>query len=132
MALTARLLVEQGLYPKEAEAMVNTWRQSYFESDGLRVLYPLPRAQTDWLLPLSVSPPPRESVRVLVGRMDVLTPRAEQEALAALPRIRTADEARAQLGRFALPLLSRLAFLAENERERDHVHELQRILEQSF
>jgi len=132
MALTARLLEEQGLYPKEARAMVSTWQQSYFETDGLRVLCPLPRAEVDWLLPLRVSPPPRESVRVLVARIDVLTPEAEQEALAALPRIHTAEEARARLGRFALPLLSRLHGLVGNEREREHVRELTRLLEQTF
>jgi hypothetical protein len=132
MALTARLLEEQGLYPKEARAMVNTWQESYFETDGLRVLCPLPRAEVDWLLPLSVSPPPRESVRVLVARIDVLTPAAEQRALALLPRLHTAEEARAELGRFALPLLSRLAGLAPNEGEREHVRELERLLEQSF
>ncbi len=132
MDLTARLLEEQGLYPREAQAMVGTWQQSFFETDGLRVLYPLPRAETDWLLPLSVSPAPRESVRVLVGRMDVLTPQAEQEALAALPLIRTAEDARVHFGRFALPLLHRLTYLAEDVRERDHVLELVQLLEQSF
>lgn len=132
MELTARLLEEQGLYPLEALAMVNTWQQSYFETDGLRVLYPLPRGETDWLLPLSVSPAPRESVRVLVGRTDVLTREAEQAALAALPLIRTPDQARAHFGRFALPLLHRLTYLTEDVRERDHVLELVQLLEQAF
>lgn len=132
MGLTARMLEEQGLYPKEARAMVATWRESYFESEGLRVLYPLSRAEVDWILPLAVSPAPRESVRVLVGRVDVLTPQAEQAALAALPRLRTADQAREHLGRFALPLLRRLGSLAQDEREREHVRELARLLEQSL
>lgn len=132
MALTARMLVEQGLYPREAQAMVNTWKESYFESDGLRVLVPLPRAEVDWLLPLQASPPPRECVRVLLARVDVLTPRMEHEALAALPRIQSAEEAEARLGRFALPLLHRLEWLAESGREREHVRELVRLLEQTF
>jgi hypothetical protein len=132
MALTARMLEEQGLYRKEARAMVKTWQESYFETDGLRVLVPLPRAEVDWLLPLCLVPPPRESVRVLIARIDVLTPATEQAALAALPRLGTAEEARAHLGRFALPLLARLAALAPNEREREHVRELRRLLEDTF
>jgi hypothetical protein len=132
MQLTARLLEEQGLYPREAEAMVHTWQQSYFESDGLRVLYPLPRAEVDWLLPLSVSPAPRESVRVLVGRLDVLTPRAEQEALALLPRVQSAADAEQLLGRFAIPILHRLSTLAEGAREQERVRTLTQLLEQSF
>lgn len=130
--LTTGLLVEQGLYPREAEAMVDTWQESYFESDGLRVLYPLSRCETDWLLPLYVSPAPRESVRVLVGRLDVLTNEAEQAALAVAPRLHTAQEARRAYGRFALPLVSRLEALAEEGPEREHVLELTRLLEQDF
>src|SRR4029079_11050766 len=38
--LAARL-VTSGLYPKEARAMVNTWRTSYFSSEGIRVLFVL-------------------------------------------------------------------------------------------
>jgi len=132
MADTARLLVAEGLYPREAEAMVNTWRHSYFEVDGLRVLYPLPRAQTDWLLPLYVAPPPRESVRVLVGRTDVLSAPEEQRALALAPRLTTAEEARRELGRFAPAVLRRLEALAREGRERDHVRELRELVERSF
>ncbi|HEX6885929.1 MAG TPA: hypothetical protein VF530_21325 [Planctomycetota bacterium] len=132
MARTAQLLVAQGLYPREAEAMVNTWQHSYFEVEGLRVLYPLPRAQTDWLLPLYVAPPPRESVRVLVGRTDVLTNEEEQRALALAPRLTTAEEARSELGRFAPAVLRRLETLAREGRERDHVRELRELVERTF
>src|SRR5262249_51057572 len=43
--LAARL-VESGLYPKEARAMVNTWRTSYFQTEGTRALFVLPRSWT--------------------------------------------------------------------------------------
>src|SRR5262249_39277076 len=39
----AESLVREGLYAREAQAMVNTWERSYFRTDGLRVLYVLPR-----------------------------------------------------------------------------------------
>src|SRR5262249_18446744 len=39
----ALALVKAGLYPSEARAMIKTWRDSWFEEDGLRVLYVLPR-----------------------------------------------------------------------------------------
>lgn len=132
MALTVKLLVEQGLFLREAEAMVNTWRESYFESEGLRVLYPLPRAQTDWLLPLYVSPPPRESVRVLVGRADVLSIEEERSARALLPRLATVEEVERELGRFAPAVLRRLEGLASEGEERDHVRELRELVEKAF
>lgn len=64
------LLVAQGLYPREAAAMVATWRDLWFE-DGTRVLYMVPRTLTDDILPLTLEPTPDELVRVLVGRLDL-------------------------------------------------------------
>src|SRR5262249_19136084 len=69
----AESLVKSGLYPREAQAMVNTWKDSWFAEDGLRVLYLLPRAWTDRTLPLTLQPIPSEVVRVMVGRAEVLT-----------------------------------------------------------
>src|SRR5262249_4103989 len=42
-AAVADALVKEGLYAKEAQAMVNTWERSYFRSEGLRILSVLPR-----------------------------------------------------------------------------------------
>jgi hypothetical protein len=68
-----RTLVAEGLYPKEAQAMVETWRDSWFE-DGTRVFYIVPQSTVDGILPLHVEPKPASVVRVFVGRMDVITP----------------------------------------------------------
>ena len=64
-----RALLKQGLYSDEAEAMLNTWKASYFEKPGLRVFYIVPREWTDYFLPLSVSVPARIN-RAIVGRID--------------------------------------------------------------
>ncbi len=71
---TVRELVLAGLYEKEALAMMNTWRTSWFGETGTRLLYLLPEKLTDELLPLSVKPAPQERVRVLVGRLETITP----------------------------------------------------------
>ena len=60
--------------------MVNTWSDAWFGEEGTRLIYLVPRAKTDELLPLTINPKPTEVVRVLVGRHDFLTP--EQEAIA--------------------------------------------------
>jgi hypothetical protein len=72
-----------GLLESEADAMVQTWWTSYFETEGLRVFWVLPAAATDRILPLSVTPPPAKTVRVIVGRSEVLRPRQEAAWLAA-------------------------------------------------
>jgi hypothetical protein len=71
-------LQEEGLFPDEADALLNTWELSYFKSAGLRLFFMVPRAWTDWYLPLSVSVP-CEVKRAMVGRLELVTP--EQRAL---------------------------------------------------
>lgn len=111
-------LVQEGLFEREAEAMVNTWRDSWFEEQGLRVLYTLPRSWTDRILPLAIEPPPRELVRVMVGRAEWITPSMEWELLKLIVRYTEADEAarpqivenvrKLGLGRFAEATTRRL------------------------
>ncbi|HTB83485.1 MAG TPA: hypothetical protein VK742_07525 [Candidatus Sulfotelmatobacter sp.] len=71
-------LVREGLFPQEAQAMVDTWRDSWFAEQGDRVLYLLPRAWTDETLPLTIKPAPSKLVRVMVGRAEILAPNAEE------------------------------------------------------
>lgn len=64
-----RALLRQGLYPDEADAMLDTWKASYFEKPGLRLFYIVPREWTDYFLPLKISVPARVE-RAIVGRID--------------------------------------------------------------
>jgi hypothetical protein len=104
-------LEADGLYADEAKAMVDTWSHSYFRTPGLRILYVVPHAWTERLLPLELSPAPDELVRTLVGRIEVLTPDAESQAVSAVAEhatgAATADQVVADLGRFAEPKLRR-------------------------
>jgi hypothetical protein len=67
------ILLEQGLYLKEAQAMVATWHDSWFE-EGARLIYVMPASTVDAILPLHVAPSPSRTVRVFVGRIELLTP----------------------------------------------------------
>jgi hypothetical protein len=106
------LLAGHGLYSKEAAAMVKTWEDSWFE-EGFRVFYVLPRQQTDAILPLEITPRPTKLVRVLVGRMEIMTPEAGQEIIQFLTRLRTTPgtrdaeilEAQRRYGRFLAPMV---------------------------
>jgi hypothetical protein len=66
-------LVDQGLYPDEARAMVDTWRDTWFE-EGSRLIYIVPRGFIDHILPLMINPAPTQIVRVFVGRLEIVTP----------------------------------------------------------
>jgi hypothetical protein len=111
-------LGQEGLYRREADAMVKTWRESWFEEDGLRVLYVLPRKWTDDTLPLTLAPEPRELVRVMVGRAEIIPPATDWELLKQIVRYSEADAAGRQaavanvrqlgLGRFLQPAVAKV------------------------
>jgi hypothetical protein len=78
-----QILVAQGLYAREARAMVETWRDDWF-NDGTRVFYVVPQTDVDAMLPLVVEPKPASIVRTFVGRMEVVTERSEADVARAL------------------------------------------------
>lgn len=110
-ATMVRMLIEAGLFEKEAKAMVKTWESTWFTDEGTRVLYLLPSAWTDHTLPLEITPRPDVLVRVMVGRHDLLTPEHEREiddtvrtsVKGSVPEQAAANAALAKLGRFAVP-----------------------------
>jgi hypothetical protein len=67
------ILIAQGLYQNEAQAMVQTWRDSWFE-EGSRLLYILPTEFVNNVLPLTINPAPTQITRVFVGRLELITP----------------------------------------------------------
>ncbi len=72
-AALVSMLENEGLFHQEAQAMVDTWEHGYFETPGMRVLYVLPRENTETILPMTVTPVPQALVRVMVGRLEVVT-----------------------------------------------------------
>jgi hypothetical protein len=119
----------EGLTHPEALAMVRTWRKSWLETPGTRVLVPLPREETERLLPLQVQPAPRESVRVLVARLDILTPAEEKRAEAVALSAAGAADAAEKLGRFAGPILRRVERVSKDPDAVRRAGELARALE---
>jgi hypothetical protein len=96
------LLVSRGLYQDEAHAMVETWRNSWFE-EGSRLLYLVPDGFVNAVLPLSIRPTPGQTVRVFVGRLELITPSTEKAVERALA---THDGATlSKFGRFLEPIL---------------------------
>jgi hypothetical protein len=101
-----RELAAQGLFPREAAAMVETWRDSWFE-EGARVFYLIPQRSVDAILPLRITPAPSETVRVFVGRLELLTATTLRDVTAAAE----ADDlvALRKYDRFLMPIGERLA-----------------------
>ncbi len=105
------MLVSSGLYDDEARAMLDTWEHTWFE-DGLRVLYVVPHDNVETWMPLTVTPAPKSLARVLIGRVEVLTPEIQADIRSLLhggaPE-QTASLFRAHYPRLAQPALQRLS-----------------------
>jgi hypothetical protein len=128
-----RALVDEKLYEKEARAMVNTWRDSWFSEQGTRLFYFLPAQLTNAILPLAIDPQPAEIVRVMVGRMEIMSP-ADEARIGKLVKQSASDREAAvkvatergeaaayslppqiiDLGRLAEPALVRVKTLAKD------------------
>ena len=117
----------QGLFPREAQAMVETWRDSWFE-EGSRLIYIVPSRAIDAVLPLQVEPVPSQTARVFVGRIELVTPetqRAVEEAIAkgdwpAIDRYQ----------RFLDPILQRIS--AESPLKASQVEGFRRSMQESY
>ena len=111
-----KALRREGLYEKEAEAMVRIWDSSWFAEEGTRVFYVLPPTAVDKILPLHIEPRPDVLKRVFVGRLEILTPEKEREIEALVERNRAGalgdlelkDRLAASLGRFGEAALERI------------------------
>lgn len=107
-----KVLVSEGLYEKEATAMVNTWKSSWFE-EGLRIIYILPRNIVDEILPITIKPVPKDLQRVFVSRLEIITPEMKQSIRAAVDQYSHGSQEERVLamktiikyGRFAEPVL---------------------------
>lgn len=135
-AQLVEVLTAEGLYEKEARSMVNTWRHSWYHEPGTRVLFLVPQVITDTVLPLTIEPAPDQMVRVLVARMEFLTPEDEQHLQALIQQSATGgDEQRAVLmedlrlrGRLAEPAVLHVSKIAEDPKVRTEAERVQRVL----
>lgn len=118
-----RRLIDSGLFQKEARAMVNTWRSSYFETEGVRLLFVLPQSWTDRYIPMRIDPAPAKLVRVMVGRIEVLSAERERRAEAAIRALDSPDAAIRERafnslrdeGRYLEPIIRRTLRTSTNE-----------------
>jgi len=89
--------------------MLSTWEASYFKSPGMRVFFQAPRDWIDRRLPITLSVPARVE-RVMIGRIDLVTPRsralAGQYLDLAAARSPQAPQVLTQIGRFATAIVN--------------------------
>ena len=119
-------LEKSGLYADEAHAMVATWSKSYFKTPGVRILYVLPRAWTDRVLPIQIQPTPGKLVRTLVGRIEIMSSDEEAKLSNDVAVVSASEEKQLieRLGRFAEPKLLRLKQITTDDQLRNKAQHL--------
>ena len=118
------MLVANGLYPREAKAMVDTWRDSWFE-EGSRLFYVVPREAVDSILPLEIRPTPAATVRVFMGRVELVTAATRRDVARG---VLTNDRSMlARYERFLRPIGSRILADASADERAQLEPRLQRI-----
>ena len=133
-----RDIVADGMYEKEARSMVNTWKSSWFGEDGTRLLYLVPQKLTDSMIPLKVVPEPDQTVRTMVGRLELLTPEREARIEELVVKLASPDgivrdtamKDITALGRFAEPAVQRVSRTTQDPEIRSRSRELLKKLQQ--
>ncbi|HXI72955.1 MAG TPA: hypothetical protein VNN22_21660 [Verrucomicrobiae bacterium] len=124
-------LVADGLFADEAQALLNTWELSYFKSAGLRVFFLVPCEWTDFYLPLEISPP-AEINRVMVGRIELVTPelRSRLQKISSLSKPQIELEARQMFTNYYGKITFNSMFGATNRPGRSEMQQINQDLAQ--
>jgi hypothetical protein len=120
-------LASQGLFRKEAQAMVATWQDSWFE-EGSRLIYIVPSRTVDSILPLQVDPGPSQTSRVFVGRMELITSETKRAVEDAI--VKNDRSVIDRYGRFLEPILERIS--SENPVSASQIDQFRATVKSSF
>ncbi len=77
-------LIDEGLFPDEADALLATWQESYFKAAGQRLFFLVPRPWTDRYLPVTVTPS-APIARAMMGRIELVSP-AQRKAITRIAK----------------------------------------------
>ena len=75
--------------------MLETWKDTWFE-EGLRAFYIVPRQTTDQLLPLTITPAPKATVKLSAPTAHKALPKREAAARVAAPKPKAVAQAGAE------------------------------------
>jgi len=114
--LLRKILQDEGLYEKEADGLVRIWQKDIFSKQGLRAMYLMEEDDLEEMLPLSIQPAPDAIERVMLVRIECLSPDHEERILGLIKQLggdqfrerQKAEEALLQTGRIGQGLMRRV------------------------
>ena len=127
-----------GLFPKEAEGLVEIWGDDMFTTPGERLLYLMPSNEVERLLPLDIHPAPSQTVRTLIAWVEMSTPQAEKQIMDLVKKLGSADATERseadkelrRLDRFAESILQRVAGSTTDQAVKQRIEQILAALAQ--
>lgn len=129
--LIEALLKKDGLNEKEAKGVVKIWEKDFFEKEGLRVIYMMPRKEIDRILNVEITPKPKSFVRSMIACVNdtnFIVDGLIKKLGSDDPQIR--DSATQTLIRIGKAIRSRLANALNVEKDPEVKSRLQKILDE--
>jgi len=114
------MLEGAGLVGTDVEEVLSTWGGRWIDREGVRIVFVAPADWSDGLLPW-LAPGAASTHRVVLGRVEVMTPEFETTLLSDVQTAFASDDRfdPGVLGRVAAPILGRLAERAEDGGQSD-------------
>jgi hypothetical protein len=132
--LRERLCRGGGLFGPEAEGLVDIWRQEFFGQPGLHLLYRLPPAEYDRMLPLQVAPKPEKVARVGLAwqpHLEADLPKRVEDLVEKLrdEDIDTRERATSDLRLMGVAAVPRLRRFLEEEKDAEALSRIKGLIE---
>lgn len=126
-----------GLFSKEAQGLVEIWGDDMFTTPGQRLLYLMPNNEVERVLPLTIQPEPKQTVRTLIAWVELSTPEAEKRITDLIKQLSSNDPGEAagankelrSLDRFAEAILRRTLDTTEDATLKTQIEQILAALE---
>lgn len=128
-----------GLFPKEAAGLVKIWGDDMFTAPGERLIYLMPNNEVERVMPLTIQPEPKQTVRTLIGWVELATPEGEKRIMDLIKQLSSNDPGEAlaankelrRLDRFAEAILRRTLLTTEDTEVISQITQILAELEQN-
>lgn len=112
----AKLLKDAGLSESESATVAGVWKDDFLKREGTRLLYVMPEAKFNALLPLKITPAPKELRRVMLMSVEAVSSKQLEAVTKLKDDVGKSNDAqaRAKLAAYGRPVLQELMFNRQN------------------
>ena len=130
-----KMLTNEGLNEKEVKGIAKIWKKEFFVRDGTRVIYMMTREEVDNILPLEITPKPKNLKRAMIACVQD-TDSMVADLIERLgnddPKVRdAATESLIRLGKPIKPLLEKALKSAKDQEVKSRIENILETIRKS-